>query len=132
MHTLVVAAVVVDADSRVLAARRRDRGAEVGGWEFPGGKVLIDEEPTAALRRELLEELSLPVRLSGELVHPAGVWPIDQRFEMRVWWCLPLGEPRVGDAHTEVCWVEATDLVALSWLPADAPVAEAVRRVLAD
>src|SRR5262249_55741341 len=53
------AAALVDADNRVLLARRPPGKPLAGLWEFPGGKVAADETPEAALVRELHEELGI-------------------------------------------------------------------------
>jgi 8-oxo-dGTP diphosphatase len=52
-----VRAVIVDPDDRVLLVRFEFPDASV--WGLPGGGVEPDEEPLAALRRELAEELGL-------------------------------------------------------------------------
>ena len=46
-----------------LLAQRPEGKAYAGYWEFPGGKLEANETPEAALRRELLEELDLPVEV---------------------------------------------------------------------
>ena len=56
---LVVAVALIDADGRVLLARRPEGKSLAGLWEFPGGKVEFDETPEAALIRELHEELGI-------------------------------------------------------------------------
>ena len=56
---LVVACALIDADGRVLIARRPEGKAMAGLWEFPGGKVEPDETPEDALIRELREELGI-------------------------------------------------------------------------
>ena len=62
MPTLLVAAVaLIDADGRVLLARRPEGKPMAGLWEFPGGKVHAGETPEAALIRELKEELAIDV-----------------------------------------------------------------------
>jgi len=58
---LVAAAALIDADGRVLLARRPEGKPMAGLWEFPGGKVLPGETPEAALLRELREELGIDV-----------------------------------------------------------------------
>ncbi|MEM7045268.1 MAG: (deoxy)nucleoside triphosphate pyrophosphohydrolase [Pseudomonadota bacterium] len=58
---LVVACALVDADHRVLIAKRPEGKAMAGLWEFPGGKVEVGETPEACLIRELKEELDLDV-----------------------------------------------------------------------
>ena len=58
---LVAAVALVDADGRVLIARRPEGKAMAGLWEFPGGKVGPGETPEEALIRELAEELGIDV-----------------------------------------------------------------------
>ncbi|SDH18814.1 NUDIX hydrolase [Pseudonocardia oroxyli] len=65
----VVVAVITGPDG-VLLIRRRDG---VPPWVFPGGKVETDESPTAAARREVLEETGVDAAITEELgsrVHP--------------------------------------------------------------
>jgi 8-oxo-dGTP diphosphatase len=58
---LVAAAALIDGDGRVLIAKRPEGKALAGLWEFPGGKVELNERPEAALIRELKEELAIDV-----------------------------------------------------------------------
>ena len=58
---LVVAVALVDADGRVLIARRPPGKTLAGLWEFPGGKVEAGERPEVALIREMKEELTIDV-----------------------------------------------------------------------
>lgn len=59
---LVAACALVDADGRVLLARRPPGKPLAGLWEFPGGKVEKGEKPETALIRELREELGIEVK----------------------------------------------------------------------
>lgn len=66
-----VAAVVVDAEGRVLWVRRRDNGL----WSLPSGHVEPAETVHEAVRREVLEETGLTVRavrLTGVYSEPAA------------------------------------------------------------
>jgi 8-oxo-dGTP diphosphatase len=55
---IVVAAVIERGDRRILIGQRRHEDTSPLKWEFPGGKIEGDEEPEAALTRELSEELA--------------------------------------------------------------------------
>lgn len=61
---LVSAVALVDADGRVLVAKRPKGKPLAGLWEFPGGKVHDDETPEVALVRELNEELGIDISQS--------------------------------------------------------------------
>ena len=55
----VTAAIIINEDKTIFAARRGPGKHLAGLWEFPGGKVERDETPPAALIRELEEELGV-------------------------------------------------------------------------
>ena len=59
--TLVVACALLDADKRVLIARRPQGRSMAGLWEFPGGKLEPGERPEQTLIRELNEEIGITV-----------------------------------------------------------------------
>jgi 8-oxo-dGTP diphosphatase len=112
---VVVGAVLRDARGRVLAARR-DRPP---GWELPGGKVEPGESETAALVRELREELGIAVEV-GARVGPDV--PIGSDFLLRAWTAvLTDGEPTALE-HAELRWLAPHELDSVAWLPADRPV----------
>lgn len=61
LHSVSVAAAVVDEAGRVLVLRRRDNGR----WEPPGGVLEIGETIPDGLRREVLEETGLEVEIDA-------------------------------------------------------------------
>ncbi len=58
----VVVGIILDSSkSKVLVAQRNTDDEHFGQWEFPGGKIDIDEPAEDALKRELAEELGIKV-----------------------------------------------------------------------
>jgi 8-oxo-dGTP diphosphatase len=118
-QVVVGAAVVVD--GRVLAAQRAEPPDMRGRWELPGGSVEPGESETAALARELREELALPVTV-GERV--GADIPVRGRrgtdLVLRFYRCTPLdgAQPQALE-HLALRWVGAEELDDLDWLPSD-------------
>ena len=128
---LVAAAALVDADGRVLLARRPAGKAMAGLWEFPGGKLGPGETPEQALIRELREELGIDTELSclaplAFASHGYGdfhlLMPL---YVCRVWHGTVA--PREGQ---ELRWVRPARLGGLPMPPADAPLVAVLRDLL--
>ena len=82
---IVVAAVIERGDRRILIGQRRRGDSSPLKWEFPGGKIEADEEPEAALARELREELGATLVRCVEMgrvrhVYAGGANPVEIRF----------------------------------------------------
>jgi 8-oxo-dGTP diphosphatase len=57
----VVIAIILNAEGQVLIAQRSFHQEKGGMWEFPGGKVEINESGYDALVRELQEEIGIQI-----------------------------------------------------------------------
>lgn len=101
MKTLkVVSAIIEDEDGRLLIAQRPPHKKFSGLWEFPGGKIEGNEDPQAALRRELKEELSLEVAIGRAMGIYTHTYDEDERVELHVYVVRALNEPkRSADVH---------------------------------
>jgi 8-oxo-dGTP diphosphatase len=128
---LVVAVALLDADERVLIARRPPGKPLAGLWEFPGGKVGDGETPEAALCRELAEELGIDV--TGACLAPftfaSHRYP-DFHLLMPLYLCRRWRgtvTPREGQ---ELKWVRAARLGDYDMPPADKPLVAMLRDFL--
>jgi 8-oxo-dGTP diphosphatase len=128
---LVAAVALIDADGRVLIAKRPEGKALAGLWEFPGGKVAAGETPEVALIRELKEELGIDVTESClapfsfashgyETFHL--LMPL---YVCRNWSGVP--QPL---EHPELKWVRPARLADYPMPPADKPLIAMLRDFL--
>ncbi|MGX6648356.1 (deoxy)nucleoside triphosphate pyrophosphohydrolase [Maricaulaceae bacterium MS644] len=126
---LVAACALLDADGRVLIARRPEGKAHAGFWEFPGGKIEAGESPEQALIRELREELGIepceqclqPFAFASQPIEDgrALLMPL---FVCRRW--DGFVDPKEGQ---EIEWVRPDKLSSYTLLPADRPLAAELR-----
>ena len=71
----VVAAVIRDAQNKILISRRPPQTHLGGMWEFPGGKINDGETSQQALKREIHEELGVDVEVRELLWEKTFTYP---------------------------------------------------------
>jgi 8-oxo-dGTP diphosphatase len=123
---LVVAAALYDRDGRVLIAERPPGKHMAGRWEFPGGKVNVDEPEAQALARELREELGVEVASSRPFMRLRHSYD-DRDVELSMWIVESFaGDPQSLDGQ-RLKWVQPERLCDEDILEADRPFVEALR-----
>jgi 8-oxo-dGTP diphosphatase len=120
---VVVACALVDADGRVLIAKRPAHKDMAGLWEFPGGKVVEDEPPEEALIRELREELGINVTQAclAPLTFASHSYE-SFHLLMPLYVCRRWGETVSPKEGQELKWVKPRNLKEYPLLPADLPL----------
>jgi len=114
---ILVVAAVVEREDRFLITRRQVGVHLAGFWEFPGGKVADGESHTAALRREIHEELDVEIVVRDLVLETSHDYP-ERVVTLFFYSCDLIGTPRpmVGQ---EMAGVARSDLPSLSFPPAD-------------
>jgi 8-oxo-dGTP diphosphatase len=128
---LAVAVALIDQDCRVLIAQRQQGKSFAGLWEFPGGKVELDERPEAALIRELHEELGIAVDEAclAALTFASFAYA-DFHLLMPLYTCWRwIGFVTARENQT-LKWVRPQDLRAYPMPPADTPLIPALLDLL--
>ena len=132
MKLLLVAAVaLIDPDRQVLIAQRPEGKTLAGLWEFPGGKVELDERPEAALIRELREELGIAVEEAclAPFTFASFAYP-DFHLLMPLYICRRWTGFVAARENQTLKWVRPKDLRAYPMPPADAPLIPALLDLL--
>lgn len=128
---LVAAVALVDADGRVLLARRPPGKPLAGLWEFPGGKVHPGETPEAALIRELREELAVDVEASclAPFTFASHAYE-DFHLLMPLYVCRVWKGQATPLEGQELAWVRPSRMSAYPMPPADKPLVAMLRDLL--
>lgn len=122
MKIIRVACALIERGGQLLIAQRPAGKALAGKWEFPGGKLELDESPEDCLIREISEELCCVVRITQTLtpvVHHYDSFSID---------LLPFvcdveeGEPQAIE-HSAIQWLDLAQLLEHDLAEADIPIA---------
>ena len=123
----VVAAVIRDG-SRIFATKR-GYGDYKGWWEFPGGKIEEGETPEQALKREIIEELDMVVKVD-ELIDTIEYDYPEFHLSMDCFWCeIEEGEPKLVEADA-ARWLENNELDSVNWLPEDEMLIQKIKSLL--
>ncbi len=120
----VTAGIITDSD-KVLITRRAPKEKFAGGWEFPGGKIEVNETPQECLAREFNEELNITVsvgKFCAEVNHDYG----NMNINLIAYYCTIVEGQIEISVHDKYKWIKINDLLKYDLLPADVPIAKKV------
>jgi len=105
----VVAAVIKNNNKYFIAKRNRNK--HLGNqWEFPGGKVNKGETFENALKREILEELSIDIDIINKIISKKYK---DEKINiiLHYFLCQPLNDKITLSEHEDMKWIKKKDFV---------------------
>ena len=93
----------------ILIARRPDHLHQGGLWEFPGGKVELNERHYDSLVRELKEELNITVKSASPLMQISHDYS-DKSVTLDIWKVTKFDGYAEGVEGQETRWVPLSEL----------------------
>ena len=128
MKRVEIVAAIIIRDGMVLAAQR-GYGDFMGGWEFPGGKVEEGEGVEDALRREIMEELAVQVKIQRHFGHVEYDYE-NFHLSMDCFICTVIGGSLTLREHRAYRWLRHDGLDSVEWLPADLGIIKKLKSCL--
>ena len=118
-----VTCAIILKDEKVLVAQRNEKMKLPFKWEFPGGKLEINENEIDCIKREIKEEININIEVLKRLsnnIHDYGTFKIN---------LIPFlahylsGEIKLAE-HKNYRLLEKSELLNLDWAEADLPIVE--------
>ncbi len=123
VNTIPVVCAIIEQDDQVLCALRSEQMTLPGKWEFPGGKLELNEIPEDALIREIKEELNISIEIIEALPISDYSYVPEKVIRLIPFRCnIQNNEIPVAAEHAELRWVKKEDLLNLKWAEADVPI----------
>lgn len=127
-HVEVVAAIIVN-DNKILCTQRNVNKYEYISkkFEFPGGKMELNETKEQTIIREIKEELNMSIEVQEEYLTVTHDYP-DFRLTMHSFICTCKNPSLTLTEHIDYKWLHKNELSHLDWAAADVPIVEKLIR----
>ncbi len=127
-----VAAALLFYEGKIFAAKRGDSPYPYVAhkYEFPGGKIEEGESGEQAVKRELLEELGLTVKVGSLYAKHTFEYP-DFIITLSVYECEMRSAFTLKE-HESYKWFFPSELNAEEWAPADGEIIEGLKRIFGE
>ena len=118
-----VVCAVIERDGLVLCALRSEHMSLPRKWEFPGGKLELNELPEEALIREINEELNIEIKIIEALPIAEHAYVPEKIIQLIPFRCVIVSdETPIPNEHSELRWMKKDELLQLDWAGADVPI----------
>ena len=105
----VVIGIIFNSEKKVLIAKRQAHQEKGGLWEFPGGKLEVNETPFDALKRELKEEINIDItHATSWLQFPYSY--SNKTVFLDTWKIEAYSGMVIGAEGQEIKWVDVREL----------------------
>jgi 8-oxo-dGTP diphosphatase len=121
-----VTAALIERSGCFLVALRPLGGKRGGLWEFPGGKIRPGETPEACLKREIMEELGIGIKVLG-FFDSQRLEDGDREIELLAFRALWTEGKLFPREHAALRWIEPSRFVEIDWSPPDLALADRLR-----
>ncbi|HVE43655.1 MAG TPA: NUDIX domain-containing protein [Gammaproteobacteria bacterium] len=116
-----VAVGILKKGDKLLVADRPPDKPYSGYWEFPGGKIELNETGEEALKRELDEELGIQVCAATFMLEHKHTYP-EKTVSIEVWQVTDyIGEPAPREGQ-QLRWVNVDEMLTLRLLDANVEI----------
>ena len=115
-----VSLAIIEKDGKFLIGKRPSHKPYGGKWEFPGGKIKIEEKetPEQCLVREVREELDVAIEEMHPYLEFDFQFPDGNFFHLVAFRCKISGDPQPG-AQDEIRWVSVEELGDYDFMDSD-------------
>lgn len=122
-------AALIEKEGKYLIAKRLYGNEETQGkWEFPGGKLEVNEKEEDAVEREIREEFEMNVKAVKFVTNNVFTYS-DKTIDLRLYECKYVsGEFHLHD-HSEYKYVDKNEIINYDLCPADKPLAMFVQKM---
>lgn len=124
----VVGGIIVN-KNKILVAQRSIQKEHPLKWEFPGGKIKVNENPIDALKREIKEELSVDVKKYKFLLD----YEYDYQDIKKIHLYFYKIDEYIGKVrnieHNQLLWIQYNDLEKLDFLDGDRMIIDHIQNL---
>jgi 8-oxo-dGTP diphosphatase len=117
----VTCALIVDDQGQLFTAQRSEAMSLPLKWEFPGGKIEVNETAEECLIREIHEELNIKIEIVSALPPNIHNYPT-VTIQLIPFICKRLSGGLLLKEHADFKWLNRNELLDLDWAEADIPI----------
>lgn len=127
-HKKIGVGVIRNKEGLILIDRRLSQGLMGGLWEFPGGKIELNETVQACIKREILEELAIEVEVGNHLITIDHTYS-HFRVTLIVHLCRYQGGNPQPISSQEIRWVTLAEIDKFAFPQANTQIIAALRNL---
>ena len=113
----VTAAIIID-NNKILIAQRGANEKLAGKWEFPDGKIELDETPQECLKREIKEELEVDIEVGDYLGESIYTYPNGEIKLIAYFATVVDGDIKLS-VHDKIDWITIGEIDEYDFAAAD-------------